>query len=176
MEIIPVKGIDSLLFSSFWTIYESSFPLSERRSLDDQIRIFSNETYFLEVWEENGKVVGFIGWWDCDDLRFVEHYAIHTDCRSNGYGSRFLSGWIAKSDIPVLLEIEPVVDEITQRRHHFYRKLGFKDNTITHYQPPYHKETAALNLWLMSYPQPVSVESYEKFRLKQQTEIMPLYR
>jgi hypothetical protein len=71
------------------------------------------------------------------------------------------------------LEIEPVVDEITQRRHNFYRKLGFKDNTIIHYQPPYHKETEALNLWLMSYPQPISEERYKKFQLKQQTEIMP---
>jgi hypothetical protein len=29
-----------------------------------------------------------------------------------------------------------------------------------------------VNLWLMSYPQPVSEESYGKFRLKQQSEIM----
>jgi hypothetical protein len=70
------------------------------------------------------------------------------------------------------LEIEPIVDEITQRRHNFYRKLGFKDNPIVHYQPPYHKNTQAVKLWLMSYPQPVSKEDYDKFYLKQQTEII----
>jgi GNAT superfamily N-acetyltransferase len=141
--------------------------------LDEQIRIFSNPDYFLEVWAEKEALTGFIGWWNCGDLRYAEHYAIHPNCRSAGYGSRFLSEWMAESEIPVLLEIEPVVDGITQRRQNFYTRLGFKDNGIVHYQPPYHKETGAVKLWLMSYPQTVSKEDYEKFQLKQKIEIMP---
>jgi hypothetical protein len=52
-------------FQTFWEIYEPAFPFCERRSLEEQIRIFSNETYFLDVWIENETVQEFIGWWNC---------------------------------------------------------------------------------------------------------------
>jgi N-acetylglutamate synthase-like GNAT family acetyltransferase len=167
------SSVLDVLFTSFWKIYESSFPLSERRALNEQIRIFSNPNYFLEIWAKNGNVVGFIAWWNCENLRFVEHYAVNSDCRSAGYGSRFLKEWLAENEIPVLLEIEPIIDEITQRRQDFYKRLGFKNNDIIHYHPPYHKETQAVKLLLMSFPEPISKENYDKFYLKQCEEIMP---
>ncbi len=173
MQRIHIQSVDCPSFLSLWKIYEFSFPLSERRSLDDQIRIFSNETYRLEAWIENEQVVGFIGWWICDGLRFVEHYAIAPEHRSSGYGSSFLKGWMQENDTPVVLEIEPVTDETTLRRHKFYSGLGMKDNYIKHFQPPYHKETGPVELWLMSYPGTISGDTYRKFYQKQCKEIMP---
>jgi ribosomal protein S18 acetylase RimI-like enzyme len=175
MEIIRIENEKDVFFHSFWEIYEPAFPFCERRSLDDQVRIFTNKTCFLEAWIENGVVLGFIGWWNCGDLRFVEHYAIHPACRSQGYGSLFLSGWINQNSLPVLLEIEPVTDDISRRRQQFYRKLGFKDNAIKHRQPPYHKGEKPLNMWLMSYPHEISTNCYERFYFKQQKEIMPQF-
>jgi GNAT superfamily N-acetyltransferase len=173
MEIIRMRSEKDVFFQAFWEIYESAFPLCERRSLDDQIRIFANDTYFLDVWLENEVVLGLIGWWDCGDLRFIEHYTIHPHYRSCGQGSRLLSGWIQQNSLPVLLEIEPVIDEISRKRQRFYHKLGFKNNSLIHYQPPYHKEEKPLELWLMSYPHEISTNDYEKFYFKQRTEIMP---
>jgi ribosomal protein S18 acetylase RimI-like enzyme len=170
-----IKSEDDPYFPAFREMYESSFPLSERRSPEDRRRLFSKEAYTLEAWAEGGRLVGFLGWWDCGDLRFVEHFAIHPACRSRGYGSRFLSEWMRESDVPVLLEIEPATDETTRRRQRFYHRLGFKDNDIVHYQPPYHRETQSVHLWLMSFPQPLTQASYEKFKRIQQTEIMPSF-
>ncbi|MDR2041973.1 MAG: GNAT family N-acetyltransferase [Tannerella sp.] len=162
-------------FPAFCEMYESSFPLSERRSPEDQRRLFSNRAYRLEAWVEGDRLAGFLGWWAGGDWRFVEHFAVHPDCRSAGYGSRFLSGWMRESDLPVLLEIEPVTDETTRRRQRFYHRLGFQDNEIVHYQPPYHRETPSVRLWIMSFPQPLTPSSYEKFKRVQQTEIMPSF-
>jgi hypothetical protein len=74
MKIIRIGNEKDVFFQSFWEIYEPASPFCERRSLDDHIRIFTNKTYFLEAWIENEAVLGFIGWWNCGDLRFVEHY------------------------------------------------------------------------------------------------------
>jgi GNAT superfamily N-acetyltransferase len=143
--------------------------------LEEQIHIFTNDTSFLDVWIETKTLLGFIGWRDCGELRFVEHYAIHPAYHSQGYGSLFLSGWINQSSLPVLLEIEPAVNETSRRRQQFYRKLGFRDNAVKHYQPPYHKGEKSMNLWLMSYPHEISTNCYEKFCFKQRTEIMPRF-
>jgi GNAT superfamily N-acetyltransferase len=175
LDISRIRNEKDVFFRTFWKIYELAFPFCERRPLEEQIRIFTDKTYFLDVWAENEALLGFIGWWNCGDLRFVEHYAIHPDHRSKGYGSRFLSGWINQDTLPVLLEIEPAVDETSRRRQNFYRKLGFKDNVIKHCQPPYHKGEKPLNLWLMSYPREISANCYERFYSKQRTEIIPQF-
>ncbi|MDR2765554.1 MAG: GNAT family N-acetyltransferase [Tannerella sp.] len=168
-----VQSPDDPLFPAFLALCESSFPLAERRLPEDQRLLFDKDTYTLEAWVEGDLPAGFLGWWDCGDLRFAEHFVIHPSCRSRGYGSRFLSEWMRGSDLPVLLEIEPVKDETTRRRQRFYHRLGFKDNEMTYYQPPYHREMQAVHLWLMSWPQPLTQRSYEKFRQLQLTEIMP---
>jgi GNAT superfamily N-acetyltransferase len=173
MQIIWIKNENNPFFQAFWEIYESAFPLCERRSLEEQIRIFADKTYFLDAWIKNEMVLGFIGWWHCEKLRFIEHYAINPAYRSQGYGSLFLSEWIGQDALPVILEIEPAVDEISRKRQLFYRKLGFKNNAIEHYQPPYHKGEKSLKLWLMSYLHEISSSCYEKFYHKQKTEIMP---
>lgn len=174
MNRIRIRSDANTFFPSLWKIYEFSFPLCERRSLHDQKKIFTNNSYFLEAWIKNGTVIGFIGWWDCEDLRYVEHYAIDSAYRSEGYGSQFLSEWMNENDKLVLLEIEPVEDEITQRRQNFYKRLGFVESKIQHSHPPYHSGMDNVNLWLMTYPTVLSDPNiYERFRQKQQVEIMP---
>lgn len=173
MKKIIINTTSHPFFPAFWEIYEPSFPLCERRSLEDQELIFSNETYHLEAWIEADRLYGFIGWWDCPGLRYVEHYAVHPEYRSSGYGSVFLSEWIKESDIPVLLEIEPVTDDISRRRQSFYKRLGLKENDIRHWHPPYHRGMDRVELWLMSYPDPIQKDTYNMFIQKQRTEIIP---
>lgn len=173
MNRIVIESIRNRFFLSFWEIYESSFPLCERRSQEDQIRIFALNYYRLEAWVENNNLLGFIGWWDLKDTRYVEHYAIHPDCRSEGYGSKFLKEWMEDSDKLVLLEIEPVKDEMTQRRQNFYHRLGFIDSEIPHCHPPYHKGMKPVNLWLLTYPNGLTPEICQKFREKQRKVIIP---
>lgn len=173
MKRIKIKSAQNKFFPEIWNIYEFSFPLCERRSLEDQIRIFELDYYHLEAWIENEKVLGLIGWWDLEESRYVEHYAINPEYRSEGYGSKFLKDWIDDNNKLVLLEIEPVEDEITQRRQNFYHRLGFIDSPIKHSHPPYHKGMDKVNLWLLTYPTSLDENIYLQFQQKQRKIIIP---
>ncbi|MDH8701678.1 hypothetical protein M2138_001027 [Dysgonomonadaceae bacterium PH5-43] len=174
MYRIKITTDNDKLFASFWEIYEYSFPLCERRSLEDQQRIFNLNNYHLEAWVKDDTILGFIGWWDLDDLRYVEHYAINIDYRSEGYGSKFLKEWLRTNNKQVLLEIEPVEDEITLRRQNFYHRLNFVDSNIRHWHPPYHKGLDRVDLWLLTYPNSLDEEVYQRFHNTQKEVIIPI--
>ncbi|MCC8146204.1 MAG: GNAT family N-acetyltransferase [Bacteroidales bacterium] len=173
MKRIKIDSVENEFFNDFWEIYEPSFPLCERRAREDHNRIFNIDYYHLDAWVKDDKVLGFIGWWDLDDVRYVEHYAIHPASRSEGYGSIFLKQWMDDSDKLVLLEIEPVEDEISQRRQNFYHRLGFIDSPIRHWHPPYHKGMDRVDLWLLTYPSPLEENAYQRFHEKQKEVIIP---
>jgi ribosomal protein S18 acetylase RimI-like enzyme len=176
MKKILIKTTEDAIFPTLWEMYESSFPLCERRALEDQVQIFLNDDYTLEAWiDDNNNLIGFISWWDCNDWRYVEHYAIHPTCRSGGYGSALLREWINENPTPVVLEIELVIDEITQRRKNFYFRLGFKENQIKHFQLPYHKDEGCLEMQLLSYPDLIPEDDYQRFHKKKCKEIMPQF-
>ncbi len=174
MNRISISGNDHFLFQAVWHLYTSAFPYAEQREPEDLPRVFAHPDYHLEAWVEDGQLLGFIEWWHCGGLRFIEHYAISPDVRSSGYGSRFLREWIAGDNLPVLLEIEPAADEITCRRQAFYHRLGFKDNpAVDYWLPSYHKGMGPINLWIMTYPDFVQQSDYYLFCKKLIKEIMP---
>ncbi len=176
MKRIIIPNEEHVLFSALWPLYESAFPYAERRSLEEQRLIFAHTHYRLEAWAEENRLFGFIGWWQCDAWRFAEHYAIAPEARSSGYGSRFLQEWMKESDDPVVLEIEPEIDDITRRRRVFYHRLGFRYNAgIDYYQLPFHRELQPLKLWLLTWPDDMQENDFQKFYQKLKTEIMPSF-
>ena len=66
------------------------FPLCEQRTLDHQITAFKADRFHLDVYLDGETLVGFIGYWDFDDYLYIEHYAINSDLRGGGWGSRIL--------------------------------------------------------------------------------------
>lgn len=137
MHSVRITGEDSLLFPQFWQTYEDSFPLPERRSRASQRAAFADPVYRLDAWMDGTKFVGFMGWWEYGDFRYIEHLAVSATARSGGYGKKIMRRWMDSSSTPVYLEIEEVVDELTERRLGFYRRLGFEETPFTHLQPPY---------------------------------------
>ncbi len=176
MNRISITGNTHAKFPEVWELYLSAFPYPEQRSPEDMVRVCAHKDYHLEAWVEGEELLGFIEWWHCGNLRFIEHYAIHPNHRSSGYGSRFLQEWLNASELPVLLEIEPVIDDITRRRQIFYHRLGFKDNPdIDYWLPPYHIELQVINLWVMTYPGFLTEADYALFKQKLVREIMPSF-
>ncbi len=51
-------------FEEIYRIYKESFPDIERRTKDDQKRVFGNPCYKVRVIEEDEKIVAFLGYWD----------------------------------------------------------------------------------------------------------------
>ena len=76
---------------------------------------------------ENGKVLGFLNFWELSDFVYLEHFAVDKNLRGKGLGSeliRKLSEICAGKTI--VLEAEPPeLNEFSSRRIEFYRRLGF---------------------------------------------------
>lgn len=170
-KLVPSK--ESPFFTTLWQTYTSSFPPEEYRSLANQELAFAHPNYYLEAWfedQEQKELVGLMGWWDFARLRYVEHLAIRPELRSLGWGEKILKTWLALDSTPAVLEVDPVVDEISRRRLEFYLHLGFVENSMEHGHPSYKDGQGEVPMRLLSYPGPISQEEYAYFLLRLQKE------
>ncbi len=137
-----------------WTaLYESAFPVEERRDLVWQRRALSDADFHSAELRREGLFVGLLTYWLPENGAFlyVEHLAVQPECRGQGVGSAVLS-WLAAqaSATPILLEIEPPEDTRTRRRQAFYERNGYTLLPHPHEQWPYHPQSPAVPLKLMA--------------------------
>lgn len=72
----------------------------------------------------------------------------------------------------VILEIDPPVDTVSEKRLHFYKKCGFVKNDFKHIHPPYHRENYGHSLVIMTYPQQITQNEYDCFNKYLEEKIM----
>ncbi len=167
-----IKSSEHPGFSEFWTIYSESFPFNERRDFNQQVAVLKKSDYQLDLYFLENQFSGFISYWKSDKFIFIEHLAISPGFRSKGLGSALLKPFIESQSVPVLLEIEPPINEITNRRLRFYESLGFVPNLHLHFQPSYHPGEHPLKLDILSYPREISKECYDQFSHFQKYTVM----
>lgn len=172
MKIHQVKKSEDRHFDDFWKIYSASFPLSERRTYEQQIAAFIEKDYQVDAHLSDNHIIGFIAFWTAEEFVFIEHFAIAPEVRGKGLGSAILKPFIAGKQIPVILEIEPPVDDITRRRLRFYESLGFVKNDHNHFQPPYHQGDPPLQLDILSNPRQITADLYLQFSQFQKSTVM----
>ena len=64
MEFLKISWDDSKRWDMVWSLYEESFPLAERRKLDDHKRTFADPQFHpLSVWE-NEQLLGIVFYWE----------------------------------------------------------------------------------------------------------------
>ncbi len=63
----------------------------------------------------------------------------------------------------VVLEIDPVVDEVSTRRLEFYENLGFRESPFRHTCPKYQPDEQEGELWVLTWPETVDCDFYEQF-------------
>lgn len=152
------------LFDAVWDIYLSSFPLCEQRTPEHQQTALRSERYHLDCYLEGEQVVGLLGYWDFPDYLYIEHFAVNPACRNGGHGGRILDDLIRRTPKTVIIEIDPLTDEISRRRHNFYTRHGFVMTDHKHplhrYQPHDHEE---MDLLIMSHPEGIDKATYERF-------------
>lgn len=178
LEFIRITSSKDKYFKECETIYHTSFPLNERRSQEEQERVFREYSNFFFYAIVNGnQVVGLISFWLFSDVLFGEHLAIDHQLRSAGIGGEaiaFIKEKMEQCGRPIVLEIEPPCNEITCRREQFYLRHNFIRNSIKHCQPPFHKNMEPLELIIMSYPELITPQKYSTF-IKEYSEIMPKF-
>ena len=156
----------------FWSIYNESFPLNERRTSEQQTATFNKPGYEVDIYLSGTDVIGFIASWEAKEFIFIEHFAVAREIRSKGMGSSILSPFILSKTKPVILEIDPPVDELTRRRLRFYSSLGFLINYYPHIQPSYRSGELPILLALLSWPDLISEEHYHQFSRFQKNIVM----
>ncbi len=176
MEFIRLKGADSEFFEPALHIYNSSFPLCERRDMACHIAAMRDERFHCEVVVLEGRVAGLVWYWifegEVSPYIFVEHIATSESVRGKGLGAKILEHLKAQG-LTIILEIEPPIDSLARRREGFYRRAGFATCSHDHFQPPYHAGDKPLKLCVMSYPRAISAAEYSAFARAQRL-IMPL--
>jgi ribosomal protein S18 acetylase RimI-like enzyme len=117
-------------------LYESSFPVEERRNLSAQQELLEYSALQLQIVKKDGVFAGFVFCWVLTDFIFIEHFAIAASQRGGGIGSRVIT--LLQEQYPcIVLEVEPPHSTDAGRRIKFYESLGFHAYPYTYRQPSY---------------------------------------
>ena len=135
-------------------LYEDSFPLDERRVFEINFEMIETKNFdFFVVIDssESPKPIGIISLWYFRDYIYIEHFAIDKKERLKGYGKEVIKNIIDGIKMPIIIEVEPPNDIISEKRIEFYKGLGFDLLNYHYTQPPYSKEKNPIELNIMVY-------------------------
>lgn len=163
MRNINIQDLGHPLYKEFKGLYACSFPLFEQRTEEQQRTAFDNPSYHLVAYEANEILVGFISYWEFDDYLYIEHFAINARMRGKGYGSDILRSFIRSTEKIILLEIDPVTDNVSEARLSFYKTCGFHENPYSHKHPPYRAEYQPHPLVVLTTQRTISEQEYQTF-------------
>ena len=175
MEQIEIKSISDKLFVAFKDLYSISFPIFEQRTEVQQMKAFACPDYHLLCFVENEVFIGFIAYWELEHCLYIEHFAIHQLLRGKGYGSRVLKEYLKMANKTVVLEIDPITDEVSEARLHFYKRCGFVENVYDHVHSPYREGYKAHHLEVLSFPSDLTPEEYASFSCQLTQVVMTKY-
>ena len=148
------------LYVDAMSLYRLSFPLHEQREEASQTEILGNPDYHFDVVCDDDRFVGEVLYWNIENALYIEHFCVLPSMRNKHYGQKILA---ALQDRPLILEIDPPVDAISQRRKGFYERCGFVENPYPHMHPPYHKGNTGHELVVMSFPKLLTQDEYALF-------------
>ncbi|MFH1174019.1 MAG: GNAT family N-acetyltransferase [archaeon] len=174
MEFIHIRSVDAQEFKAAWTIYLSSFPSDERRTLAAQKTVFDNTAYHFFVVCEDDRVVAVLTTWTFKKFFFVEHLAVARGFRGKGLGTKVISSYLAHKRKKVVLEVELPKTELAMKRIRFYTKRGFVPNAFAYIQPSYGKDKDPVPMFLMTYPEKINGSEFSSIREKLHTIVYGL--
>ena len=157
-----ITSTDSVLSPPLDALYTHAFPWHEQRELPAKQRALNSPHYALEAWFNGEQFIGMSGCWAFDGYVYIEHLAVDSSLRSQGYGKRLL-GQILERAPKTILEIDPLTTEIAHKRLRFYEGMGFVANPWPHTHPTYHVGIADHELIVLSYPQSIDNAQYLRF-------------
>lgn len=159
-------------YRSFRSLYEISFPLYEQRTEEQQQQAFDSMRYRLDVYLDDDRLIGFVSYWVWADYFYIEHLAVCPQMRAKGYGCRILTELNVRGKRRLLLEIDPIKDDISAARLRFYERAGFVQNPVVHVHPPYREGADGHSLIVLTTDRLLSVAEYDRFRLDLTTVVM----
>lgn len=170
LHLHPIKNQASPYWDSLVRIYFQSFPLDEQRPIASIAHLLTEEPHYTMhaiIDDENEdnhpketpnskpyklntkQTLGLLTTWEFADFIYIEHFAIDSTLRSQGYGSEVLKAFIHEHGKPIVLEAEPPTDALSIRRIKFYERIGLTLYDFPYMQPAYTEESHSVELRLM---------------------------
>ncbi|MDO9492768.1 GNAT family N-acetyltransferase [Acetobacterium sp.] len=153
-------------FEKIYALMECSFPIEEVRPQENAKAQLRDPHYTIWISRnEADLILAFIAEWDLGSIIFLEHFAVEQTLRGGGIGSRMMAAYLSQAAKPVVIEVEDVKTEISERRIGFYQRLGFHLSEYGYDQPVMRGDISKkIPLKMMTYPDPLSAEGFEHFR------------
>ena len=150
------------LMDAAMALYRRSFPAHELRLWPDQQAVMNDPLYHFDLCLLDGALAGLILYWDFGAYIYVEHFCVEPSMRGHGLGTLILAE-LAKKNKPIILEIDPLTDDVAIRRKGFYERCGFKENPYAHVHPAYREGFSGHELKIMSWPRAITPAEYDRF-------------
>ena len=111
-------------FDRFYQILSNNFPTKEIKEYNYMKDTFHAGLYQVLTLKDNDQIVGIMSFYQHDDFRFIDYFAIDGSLKGKGMGSKMLQYFINLDDKMVILEVEHPEDEQSKRRIAFYQRNG----------------------------------------------------
>ena len=166
------RDTSGALMDTAMTLYRASFPSHELRLWDDQKAVMSDPAYHFDMCLTDGALAGLILYWDFGAYIYVEHFCVEPNLRGQGLGTLILRALAQQNDKPIILEIDPLADDVALRRRDFYTRCGYVQNDYKHIHPPYQCANRGHELIIMSYPRAISQAEFDVFTFDLRNKVM----
>lgn len=168
-----LKTTEDKRYAEAMELYRKSFPPHEQRPTASQAEIMGKDEYQFNLVCDEGQPIGILLCWETESFLYVEHFCVRPELRNKRYGQRALE-LLNRRGKPVILEIDPPIDDVSRRRQGFYERAGYTANGFEHIHPPYRQENPGHRLVVMSYPGGITEELYAAFAQYLKNTVMRL--
>ncbi|PID94223.1 MAG: hypothetical protein CSA95_04080 [Bacteroidetes bacterium] len=160
---IKSNSRDERLFSMTWELYRKSFPVEEQRPLNKHLQAMCNSKFHPYIYTtEEADLLAICFYWDFHDFKYLEHFSVNPNYRNRGIGSEIIRSF-NEDKYPVILEIEPPIDEISKQRLKFYERNNFKETGYIFKQLKYQKNNKDVLLELLCNKE-MNGDFFQKFQ------------
>lgn len=162
LELSSIHSISDTFWLFMLDCLEETFPINERRSPTSLAMLLSRSEINFQVILSNNQPIGVFNTWNLSLFRYIEHFAIVPYLRGNGFGQRLLHDYVHQSTTPVIIEVEPPVSFLAQRRIQFYENEGFVLCSNAYCQPAYDVGKKPVTLNLMEFGHQLLPERFDQ--------------
>lgn len=159
-----IRNTEDAWYNDFLRIYSISFPVYEQRNHKQQLYAFGDDRYNLYCLIEDEIMNSFISFWNFDNYVYIEHLAVNDKLRGKNIGTETLTRFIEEIKKTIILEIDPIIDNVSSKRLQFYQKIGFKENEYKHIHPAYNPQYKPHELIVLSTRSLLTPEQYNIFK------------
>ena len=97
MQLIRITDSDDAFLKRLISLYEESFPLEERRPVEQLKRLIkSADSMHFNAVVLDGELCGLFVFWDFETFYYLEHFAIYPHLRNKKIGQQVLD-YVAKN-------------------------------------------------------------------------------